>query len=86
VTRRGCAAWPGAPAYTWWLRDLTVGMDGTDVRAGVIKVGSSLDRVTDPEARVILRLVEAGHGRLHDADAQALVVANPASFLTWRVG
>jgi hypothetical protein len=51
----------------------------------VIKVGSSLDRVTDPEARVILRLVEAGHGRLHDADAQALVVANPASFLTWRV-
>jgi 5-phospho-D-xylono-1,4-lactonase len=28
-------------------------MDGTDVRAGVIKVSSSLDRVTDPEARVI---------------------------------
>jgi 5-phospho-D-xylono-1,4-lactonase len=192
-----------------FVRDLTVGMDGTDVRAGVIKVGSSLDRVTDPEARVIraaaaaqretgapitthttagtaamaqvraleragadlsqvcvghldrrlvwtdhlalartgvflgydcvgkeqyqpdadrvrflLRLVEAGHGRrvllagdmarrrylgawgggpgygfilseflprlraagLDDADARALVVANPASFLTWRAG
>jgi predicted metal-dependent phosphotriesterase family hydrolase len=36
-----------------FVRDLTVGMDGTDIRAGVIKVGSSLDRVTDPEARVI---------------------------------
>jgi predicted metal-dependent phosphotriesterase family hydrolase len=192
-----------------FVRDLTVGMDGTDVRAGVIKVGSSLDRVTDPEARVIraagaaqretgapitthttagtaamaqvraleragadlshvcighldrrlvwtdhlelartgvflgydcvgkeqyqpdadrvrfiLRLVEAGHGRqvllagdmarrrylgawgggpgygfilreflprlraagLDDADARTLVVANPASFLTWRAG
>jgi predicted metal-dependent phosphotriesterase family hydrolase len=191
------------------VRELTVGMDGTDVRAGVVKVGSSLDRVTDAEARVIraaaaaqrqtgapitthttagtaamaqvraleragadlshvcvghldrrlvwedhlalartgvflgydcvgkeqyqpdaervrfiLRLVEAGHGRqvllagdmarrrylgawgggpgyrfilreflprlcaagLDDADAQALVVANPASFLTWRGG
>jgi phosphotriesterase-related protein len=28
-------------------------MDGTDVRAGVIKVGSSLDRVTELEHRVI---------------------------------
>jgi phosphotriesterase-related protein len=36
-----------------FVRDLTVGMDGTDVRAGVVKVGSSLDRVTDAEARVI---------------------------------
>jgi predicted metal-dependent phosphotriesterase family hydrolase len=36
-----------------FVRDLTVGMDGTDVRAGVIKVGSSLDRVTLTEARVI---------------------------------
>jgi phosphotriesterase-related protein len=192
-----------------FVRDLTVGMDGTDVRAGVIKVGSSLDRVTLTEARVIraaavaqqetgapitthttagtaameqvraleragadlshvcvghldrrlvwedhlalartgvflgydcvgkeqyqpdaervrfiLRLVEAGHGRqlllagdmarrrylgawgggpgyrfilgeflprlraagLDDADVRALVVANPASFLTWRGG
>jgi 5-phospho-D-xylono-1,4-lactonase len=192
-----------------FVRDLTVGMDGTDARAGVIKVGSSLDRVTEPEARVIraavaaqretgapitthttagtaameqvralegagadlshvcvghldrrlvwedhlalartgvflgydcvgkeqyqpdgervrfiLRLVEAGHGRqvllagdmarrrylgawgggpgygfilaeflprlrvagLDEADAQALVVANPAGFLTWRAG
>jgi len=36
-----------------FVRDLTVGMDGTDVQAGVIKVGSSLDRVTLTEARVI---------------------------------
>jgi 5-phospho-D-xylono-1,4-lactonase len=191
------------------VRDLTVGMDGTDVRAGVVKAGSSLDRITPTEARVIraaavaqretgapitthttagtaaleqvraleragadlshvcvghldrrlvwedhlalartgvflgydcigkeqyqpdadrvrfiLRLVEAGHGRqvllagdmarrrylgawgggpgygfilgpflgrlraagLAEADADALVVANPASFLTWRAG
>jgi 5-phospho-D-xylono-1,4-lactonase len=31
-----------------FVRDLTVGMDGTDVRAGVVKVGSSLDRPGDP--------------------------------------
>src|SRR5215212_538509 len=36
-----------------FVRDLTVGMDYTDVRAGVVKAGSSLDRVTDTEARVI---------------------------------
>jgi predicted metal-dependent phosphotriesterase family hydrolase len=36
-----------------FVRDLTVGMEGTGVRAGVIKVGSSLDRVTGTEARVI---------------------------------
>ena len=36
-----------------FVRDLTVGMDGTDVRAGVVKVGSSLDHVTGTEARVI---------------------------------
>jgi phosphotriesterase-related protein len=35
------------------VRDLTEGMDGTDVRAGVIKVGSSLDRVTATEHQVI---------------------------------
>jgi predicted metal-dependent phosphotriesterase family hydrolase len=35
------------------VRDLTEGMDGTAVRAGVIKVGSSLDRVTSAEHRVI---------------------------------
>jgi 5-phospho-D-xylono-1,4-lactonase len=35
------------------VQDLTEGMDGTDVRAGVIKVGSSLDRVTELEHRVI---------------------------------
>jgi phosphotriesterase-related protein len=42
-----------------FVRDLTVGMDGTDARAGVIKVGSSLDRVTEPEARVIRAAVAA---------------------------
>jgi len=36
-----------------FVRDLTVGMDGTQVRAGVIKAGSSLDRVTATEAKVI---------------------------------
>lgn len=35
------------------VRDLTVGMDGTDVRAGVIKCGSSRDDVTPAEQRVI---------------------------------
>jgi phosphotriesterase-related protein len=36
-----------------FVRDLTEGLDGTDIRAGVIKVGSSLDRVTGAERRVI---------------------------------
>jgi predicted metal-dependent phosphotriesterase family hydrolase len=36
-----------------FVRDLTVGMDGGGVRAGVIKVGSSLDQVTEAEGRVI---------------------------------
>jgi predicted metal-dependent phosphotriesterase family hydrolase len=35
------------------VRDLTEGMDGTAGWAGVIKVGSSLDRVTSAEHRVI---------------------------------
>lgn len=36
-----------------FVRDLTEGMDGTNVRAGVIKVGSSRDRITDTEHTVI---------------------------------
>lgn len=34
-------------------RDLTEGVDGTDVRAGIIKAGSSKDEVTDAERRVL---------------------------------
>lgn len=33
--------------------DLTVGMDGSGVRAGIIKAGSSRDEVTDAEERVL---------------------------------
>lgn len=35
------------------VNDLTVGMQGTDVRAGAIKAGSSRDRVTSDERRVL---------------------------------
>lgn len=35
------------------VRELTEGIDGTAVRAGVIKAGSSLDEVTDVEYKVI---------------------------------
>lgn len=35
------------------VHDLTVGMDGTDIRAGIIKCGSSHDEITAAEARVI---------------------------------
>jgi predicted metal-dependent phosphotriesterase family hydrolase len=33
--------------------DLTVGVDGSEVRAGIIKAGSSRDEVTDAEERVL---------------------------------
>jgi phosphotriesterase-related protein len=33
--------------------DLTVGIDGSEVRAGIIKAGSSRDEVTDAEERVL---------------------------------
>lgn len=36
-----------------FVRDLTEGMDGTATRAGAIKVGTSLDRITSAEAKVI---------------------------------
>lgn len=36
-----------------FLRDLTEGMDGTEARAGAIKVGTSLDEVTPAEHKVI---------------------------------
>lgn len=45
-----------AGAFT---RDLIEGMDGTEVQAGVIKVGSSLGGVTDAEHRVIRAAVAA---------------------------
>ena len=35
-----------------YVRDLTVGIDGSDVRAGVIKAGSSLDQMTALEEKV----------------------------------
>lgn len=35
------------------MADLTVGFGGTGIRAGVMKVGTSLDRITDAEAKVI---------------------------------
>lgn len=33
--------------------DLTEGIDDTDVRAGIIKIGTSLDRITEAETRVM---------------------------------
>jgi 5-phospho-D-xylono-1,4-lactonase len=41
------------------LADLRDGMDGTDIRAGVIKAGASLDQITDPEHRRLLAAAEA---------------------------
>lgn len=35
------------------IADLVDGMDGTEVRAGIVKVGTSLNRITNSEARVI---------------------------------
>lgn len=35
------------------VRELTEGIDGTDVKAGVIKAGTSLDRITPVEERVL---------------------------------
>lgn len=40
--------------------DLRVGMDGTDARAGVIKIGTSLDRITDVE-RASIQAAGATH-------------------------
>jgi predicted metal-dependent phosphotriesterase family hydrolase len=41
------------------VNDLLAGMDGTDVRAGIIKAGSSRDEVTDAEERVITAAARA---------------------------
>jgi phosphotriesterase-related protein len=41
------------------VHDLTQGLDGTSIRAGVIKVGSSKDRVTADEERMIRAAVKA---------------------------
>lgn len=45
-----------------FLSDLTTGMDGTDARAGVIKVGSSLNEITDAE-RIAMHAAAAAHTR-----------------------
>jgi phosphotriesterase-related protein len=42
-----------------FVGDLLTGADGTDVRAGIIKAGSSLDEVTDAERRVITAAARA---------------------------
>lgn len=39
--------------YDELVDEITAGIDGTDVRAGVIKVGTSLDGATEGEARVL---------------------------------
>ncbi len=41
------------------IHDLTVGVDGTDIKAGVIKVGSSHNKVTADEERMIRAAVVA---------------------------
>jgi len=41
------------------FRDITEGLDGSAIRAGVIKVGSSRDKVTDDEERMIRAAVKA---------------------------
>jgi 5-phospho-D-xylono-1,4-lactonase len=41
------------------VADLTSGIDGTAVRAGIIKAGSSLDEVTDAEALVLTAAARA---------------------------
>lgn len=42
-----------------FVRDLTVGMDGTDARAGVIKIGTSLEQITDVEQTAIVAAARA---------------------------
>jgi 5-phospho-D-xylono-1,4-lactonase len=42
-----------------FVHELTVGMDGTDVRAGAVKAGTSADRVTAGERKVLLAAAEA---------------------------
>ena len=44
------------------VRDVTVGMDGTDVRAGAIKFGTSYNRISPVEERV-LRAAARAHRR-----------------------
>jgi phosphotriesterase-related protein len=46
-------SWSEARLTDDMLGDLLSGMDGTDVRAGLIKAGSSLDEVTPAEERVL---------------------------------
>ena len=41
------------------INDITVGLDGTDVKAGIIKVGTSKDRVTTDEERMLRAAVVA---------------------------
>jgi predicted metal-dependent phosphotriesterase family hydrolase len=43
-----------------FVRDLTGGMDGTGIRAGIIKIGSSADELTEPEGKVV-RAAAAAH-------------------------
>jgi phosphotriesterase-related protein len=45
-----------------FVHDLTLGMDGTDARAGVIKVGTSLNGITDVE-RITLQAAGKAHRR-----------------------
>lgn len=42
-----------------FVRDLTVGMDGTDVQAGAVKCGTSEDRITSGERKVVLAAAAA---------------------------
>lgn len=42
-----------------FIRELTEGIDGTDIRAGVVKAGSSLNRITPEEEKVFLAAAEA---------------------------
>lgn len=45
-----------------FVRDLTVGMDGTEARAGVIKVGTSLNQITEIE-RISIQAAGKAHLR-----------------------
>jgi 5-phospho-D-xylono-1,4-lactonase len=42
-----------------FVRDLTTGMAGTDVRAGAVKAGTSADRITSGERKVLLAAAAA---------------------------
>lgn len=41
------------------VSDLTIGIDGTSIRAGIIKAGSSRDLITEAEARVLTAAARA---------------------------